>query len=90
MGSLPRAWRGRGGVPWSIWHFSAQAAIRHRMRMLLCIDWDPSERRLIFQKEGEVVVLPVAAPQPQTAVQAAEASQRPCGGSPLDRGCPRA
>src|SRR5712691_7678887 len=41
---------------------------------MLCIDWDASGGRLIFEKEGEVEVLPVAAPQPQAAVQAAEAS----------------
>ena len=45
-----------------------------RLGDMLCIDWDPREGRLIFQKEGEVVVLPVAAPQPQAAAQAAEAS----------------
>jgi len=45
-----------------------------RLGDMLCIDWDPSKGRLIFQKEGEVVVLPVAAPQPQVAAQAAAAS----------------
>src|SRR3989475_10433864 len=45
-----------------------------RLGDMLCIDWDPREGRLVFHKEGEVVVLPVAAPQPQAAVQAAEAS----------------
>jgi len=40
---------------------------------MLCIDWDASGGRLIFHKEG-VMVLPVGAPQPQVVTQAAEAS----------------
>src|SRR3989454_10678380 len=44
-----------------------------RLGDMLCIDWDPREGRLIFQKEGEVVVLPVAGAQPQACAQAGEA-----------------
>src|SRR2546425_486203 len=45
---------------------------------MLCIDWDASGGRLIFHKEG-VMVLPVGAPQPQVVTQAAEARS---GGAP--------
>jgi len=41
---------------------------------VLCIDWDASKGRLVFHKESEGAVLPVAAPQPQVVAQAAEAS----------------
>ena len=41
---------------------------------MLCIDWDQTEGRLVFHKESEGAVLPVAAPQPQVVTQAAEAS----------------
>src|SRR3989442_1889582 len=49
---------------------------------MLCIDWDPSEGRLIFQKEGEVAVLPVAAPQPQVAALATTPARWSTGESP--------
>ena len=41
-----------------------------RLGDMLCIDWDTSEERLVFQKEGEGVVVPMAAPQPQVAAAA--------------------
>jgi ATP-dependent Clp protease ATP-binding subunit ClpB len=41
---------------------------------LLCIDWDEEEGRLVFQREGECVVVPVASPQPKVAAQAAWAT----------------
>src|SRR5205807_2344705 len=41
---------------------------------MLCIDWDQTEGRLVFQKESEGAVLPVAAPQPHVVAQAAGAS----------------
>ena len=45
-----------------------------RLGDVLCIDWDASKGRLVFHKESEGAVLPVAAPQPQVVAQAAEAS----------------
>jgi ATP-dependent Clp protease ATP-binding subunit ClpB len=43
---------------------------------LLCIDWDEKEQRLIFEKEGEGAVLPVAPPAAAAAAaaQAAKAT----------------
>ena len=52
-----------------------------RLGDMLCIDWDLSEQRLVFHKEGEGAVLPVATLQPrQPGIQVARAS----GGRPAD------
>src|SRR2546426_3101442 len=52
-----------------------------RLGDMLCIDWDLSEERLVFHKEGEGAVLPVVArPTQQPGVQAAHAS----GGRPVE------
>ena len=51
-----------------------------RLGDMLCIDWDLSEERLVFHKEGEGAVLPVIPPQPQPGLQAARAS----GGRPVE------
>ncbi len=45
-----------------------------RLGDMLCIDWDGGEGRLVFQREGEGAVVPVAAPQPKIAAQAARAT----------------
>ncbi len=46
-----------------------------RLGDMLCIDWDLSEERLLFHKEGEGAVLPVATLQPrQPGIQVARAS----------------
>jgi len=45
-----------------------------RLGDVLCIDWDSEEGRLVFQREGEGAVVPVAAPQPKVAAQAARAT----------------
>jgi len=46
-----------------------------RLGDMLCIDWDLSEERLVFHKEGEGAVLPVATLQPrQPGIQVARAS----------------
>ncbi|PYU29842.1 MAG: hypothetical protein DMG28_19900, partial [Acidobacteria bacterium] len=46
-----------------------------RLGDMLCIDWDLSEQRLVFHKEGEGAVLPVATLQPrQPGIQVARAS----------------
>src|SRR2546422_11011839 len=46
-----------------------------RLGDMLCIDWDLSEERLLFHKEGEGAVLPVATLQPrQPGIQGARAS----------------
>jgi ATP-dependent Clp protease ATP-binding subunit ClpB len=49
---------------------------------LLCIDWDEAEQRLVFEKEGEGAVLPVAPPAAAAAAgaQAAKAT----GGKPAE------
>jgi len=52
-----------------------------RLGDMLCINWDLSEGRLIFQKEGERAVLPGAALQPrQPGIRVASAG----GGRPAD------
>jgi len=49
---------------------------------MLCIDWDLSEERLVFHKEGEGAVLPVATLQPrQPGIQVAR-ERRPCSRPP--------
>ncbi len=45
-----------------------------RLGDVLCIDWDSEEGRLVFQREGEGAVVPVMAPQPKVAAQAARAT----------------
>jgi len=45
-----------------------------RLGDMVCIDWDSREARLVFQREGEGAVVPMAAPQPQLAAQAASAT----------------
>ena len=49
---------------------------------LLCIDWDESEQRLVFEKEGEGAVLPIAAPAAAAAAGAQAA--RATGGKPAE------
>src|SRR5437899_2169654 len=52
-----------------------------RLGDMLCIDWDLSEERLVFHKEGEGAVLPVVArPTQRPGQQAAHAS----GGRPVE------
>src|SRR5713226_17977 len=52
-----------------------------RLGDMLCIDWDLSEERLVFHKEGEGAVLPVVArPTQRPGLQAAHAS----GGRPVE------
>ena len=45
-----------------------------RLGDLLCIDWDVEQGQLVFQREGEGAVVPMAAPQPKVAAQTARAS----------------
>ncbi len=45
-----------------------------RLGDLLCIDWDGEQEQLVFQREGEGAVVPMAAPQPKVAAQTARAS----------------
>jgi hypothetical protein len=49
---------------------------------LLCIDWDESQQRLVFDKEGEGAVLPV--PPPAAAAAAAAQSAKATGGKPTE------
>jgi ATP-dependent Clp protease ATP-binding subunit ClpB len=49
---------------------------------LLCIDWDEREQRLVFEKEGEGAVLPVA--PPAAAAAAAAQSAKATGGKPAE------
>ena len=49
---------------------------------LLCIDWDEREQRLVFDKEGEGAVLPVALPA--AAAAAAGQSAKATGGKPAE------
>ena len=49
---------------------------------LLCIDWDEKEQRLVFDKEGEGAVLPVA--PPAAAAAAAAQSAKATGGKPAE------
>jgi len=49
---------------------------------LLCIDWDEREQRLMFDKEGEGAVLPVAAPA--AAAAAGAQSAKATGGKPAE------
>jgi len=49
---------------------------------LLCIDWDENEQRLVFEKEGEGAVLPVA--PPAAAAAAAAQAARATGGKPAE------
>jgi len=49
---------------------------------LLCIDWDEREQRLVFEKEGEGAVLPVA--PPAAAASAAAQSAKATGGKPAE------
>jgi C-terminal, D2-small domain, of ClpB protein len=52
-----------------------------RMGDILCIDWDESKQKLVFEKEGEGAVLPVAA----TAAFAAGArAARATGGKAIE------
>jgi ATP-dependent Clp protease ATP-binding subunit ClpA len=51
-----------------------------RLGDILCIDWDINQGRLLFRKEGEGAVVPLAEPLPQVAAQAARAS----GGRPVE------
>ncbi len=51
-----------------------------RLGDMLCIDWDSVVGRLVFQKEGEGAVVPLAEPRPQVAAQAARAA----GGRPAE------
>ena len=46
-----------------------------RLGDMLCIDWDPREEELIFQREGEGAVIPVpSSPVRHAGAQAARAS----------------
>jgi len=49
---------------------------------LLCIDWDERDQRLVFEKEGEGAVLPVA--PPAAAAAAAAQSAKATGGKPAE------
>jgi ATP-dependent Clp protease ATP-binding subunit ClpB len=49
---------------------------------LLCIDWDEREQRLVFDKEGEGAVLPVA--PPAAAAAASAQSAKATGGKPAE------
>jgi ATP-dependent Clp protease ATP-binding subunit ClpB len=49
---------------------------------LLCIDWDEREQRLIFEREGEGAVLPVA--PPAAAAAAGAQSAKATGGKPAE------
>lgn len=49
---------------------------------LLCIDWDEREQRLVFEKEGEGAVLPIAAPA--AAAAAGAQSAKATGGKPAE------
>ena len=49
---------------------------------LLCIDWDDSQQRLVFDKEGEGAVLPVA--PPAAAAAAGAQSAKATGGKPAE------
>ena len=53
-----------------------------RLGDLLCIDWDEREQRLVFEKEGEGAVLPVA--PPAAAAAAAAQSAKATGGKPAE------
>ena len=52
-----------------------------RLGDVLCIDWDESLQRLIFEREGEGAVLPVLKPAAAAATTAAAAS----GGKPAEQ-----
>jgi hypothetical protein len=41
---------------------------------VVCIDWDPADARLVFMKEAEGALVPMAAPVPEIAAQATSAS----------------
>ena len=41
---------------------------------VVCVDWDPADARLVFCKEAEGALVPMAAPAPEIAAQAASAS----------------
>src|SRR5438105_4507734 len=49
---------------------------------LLCIDWDEREQRLIFEREGEGAVLPIA--PPAAAAAAGAQSAKATGGKPAE------
>jgi ATP-dependent Clp protease ATP-binding subunit ClpB len=52
-----------------------------RLGDMLCIDWDERQQRLVFDREGEGVVLPVLA---STAAAAAAQAARATGGKPAE------